>query len=259
MTKINLPENIEVKPLKGNHYQVTIEPCHPGYAVILGNTLRRVLLSSLTGAAVTSFKVEGAQHEFDSVEHIKEDLVEIMLNLKQLRVRLHSDEPVKLKLSAKGEKEVTAGDISKNSAVDVLNKDLVIATLTDKQAKLEMEITVENGIGYVTVEQRETGVKPEIGHILVDSSYSPVLSVGYNIESVRVGEMTNFEKLTMDILTDGGIDGQEAVSQAATIIRDHFGLLVAEPAVVPEKKTRKSKKEKEDEPEVEIVKEDAEE
>ena len=151
MDQITLPDKISIKDLKDHKYQLVFEPFYPGYGVTIGNALRRVLLSSLPGAAVTSFKLEGAQHEFDSVDGVKEDLVEIMLNLKQLRLKSHSQEPIKLTIESKGEKTVTAADISKNSDVEIINTDLLIATMTEKTAKFNMELTVEQGRGYVTV------------------------------------------------------------------------------------------------------------
>lgn len=228
MLPITLPEKIDIKAEGANRYQVAIGPCYPGFGVTLGNSLRRVLLSSLPGAAVTAFKIEGAQHEFDSVDHVKEDLVEIMLNLKKLRLKLFGDEPVVLNIEAKGEKVVTAADIKKNSAVEIMNKDLVIANLTDKTAKFNMEITVDRGLGYVTVEQRGDKAKLPIGTVAIDSSFSPVLNVGFDIVNVRVGEMTNYEQLAMDILTDGTIDGTQAITQAASILSDHFQFLAGQ-------------------------------
>ncbi len=219
--QIPLPDKITINDKKDNNYQVVIEPFYPGFGVTVANALRRVLLSSLPGGAVTSFKIDGVQHEFDTIDGVKEDVVAIMLNLKKLRVHVFSDEPVKLSLSAKGEKVVTAKDISKNSDVEVVTPELVIATLTEKTSKMEMEIIVEKGLGYETVEQREKQ-KLEIGTIAIDSSFSPVLNVGYNIENVRVGKMTNYEKVTFDILTDGTIDADTAIKAAATILKDHF-------------------------------------
>lgn len=219
--QIPLPDKITINDKKDNNYQVIIEPFYPGFGVTIANSLRRVLLSSLPGGAVTSFKIDGVQHEFDTIDGVKEDVVEIMLNLKKLRVHVFSDEPVKLSLSAKGEKVVTAKDISKNSDVEIVSPELVIATLTEKTSKLEMEITVEKGLGYETVEQREKQ-KLEISTIAIDSSFSPVLNVGYNIENVRVGKMTNYEKVIFNILTDGTIDAEEAIKSAATILKDHF-------------------------------------
>ena len=221
--QISLPDKIKIEDKKDNRYEVVIEPFYPGFGVTVGNALRRVLLSSLAGAAVTSFKIDGVQHEFDTIDGVKEDVVEIMLNLKKLRVKVFSDEPVKLQLSAKGEKVLTAGDIAKNADVEVANTDLVIATLTDKGSNVNMEIIVEQGLGYITVEQREKE-KMEIGTILVDSSFSPVLNVGFNISHVRVGKMTNYEKLTLDILTDGTATAEEVVVKASAILANHFDL-----------------------------------
>lgn len=251
MIQITLPDKINIKDLKDNRYEVVIEPFFPGFGVTVANALRRVLLSSLEGAAVTAFKVEGAQHEFDSVDGVKEDLVEIMLNLKQLRLKCFSDEPVTLSIDVKGEKEVTAADIKKNADVEIINPDLVIATITDKSVKFSMEITVAKGRGYVTVEQREDSKKLEISNIAIDSSFSPVLNVGYKIDNVRVGEMTNYEKVTMDIVTDGTIDAKEAISRAAKILEDHFGLFLDKSVdkddkeEKPKKATKKSTKKEE--------------
>jgi len=250
MIKITLPDKIDIKDLKDNHYEVVMEPFFPGFGVTVANSLRRVLLSSLEGAAVTSFKVEGAQHEFDSVDGVKEDLVEIMLNLKQLRLKCFSDEPVKLTIDVKGEKEVKASDIKKNADVEIMNPDLVIATVTDKNTKLSMEITVEKGRGYVTVEQRDESKKLEISNVAIDSSFSPVLNVGYKMDNVRVGEMTNYEKVTMDIVTDGTIDAKVAISRASKILEDHFSLFIQESSEEekPKKAAKKasSKEKKED-------------
>ena len=243
LKEISLPNKVSVKDLKDNHYEVIIEPFFPVYGNTIGNSLRRVLLSSLPGAAVTSFKLEGAQHEFDTIEGIKEDLVEIMLNLKALRVKSFSEEPIKLKLEVKGEKVITAKDITKNSDIEILNKDLVIATITDKSTKFDMEIVVEQGLGYEATEQREEQ-KLEIGTVAIDSSFSPVLNVGYKVENVRVGKMTNYEKLILDIITDGSIDAEEAINQASVILKDHFNLFVKE-----EKVEKKSKKDKEEDKE----------
>lgn len=242
MTNITLPDKISIKDKKDNRYEVVIEPFYPGFGVTLGNSIRRVLLSSLEGAAVTSFKIEGAQHEFDSVDFVKEDLVEIMLNLKKLRLKMFSDEPVRLSIEAKGEKEVTAADIKKNSDVEIVNTDLVIATLTDKKAKFNMELVVERGIGYQTVEQRDEKEKLEIGNIAIDASFSPVLNVGYNIENVRVGEMTNYERLNMDILTDGTTDAETAISRASQVLKDHFNVLIKKEEEVAEEDKKAAKK-----------------
>ncbi|MFA5946747.1 MAG: DNA-directed RNA polymerase subunit alpha [Patescibacteria group bacterium] len=200
---------------------LTIEPLHHGYGTTVGNALRRVLLSSLPGAAVTAMKVKGAQHEFSAVTGVKEDVLDIMLNLKKLRLRVHSDEPVILKLQKKGEGPVTADDITANGDVEIVNKDLVIATLTDSKVTLDMEITVSKGRGYLPTEEREEA-PTEIGVIAIDAMFSPVRTVGLKVENTRVGEITNYDKLLMTIETDGSITPQEAVEQATKIMLNHF-------------------------------------
>ncbi len=227
LKEISLPQKVSIKDLKNNSFQAIIEPFYPGYGVTIGNSLRRVLLSSLEGAAVTSFKINNTQHEFDTIEGVKEDVVEIMLNLKGLRLKVFSEDPVKLKLEVKGEKVVKAKDIKKNSDVEIVNKDLIIATVTDKSVNFSMEIVVEKGLGYEVTEQKDNK-NLEIGRITVDSSFSPVLNVGFEIQNVRVGKMTNYEKLILNITTDGTISGEEAITKAAFILKDHFNLLVKE-------------------------------
>ena len=235
LKEISLPQKIKVQDLKNNNYQVIMEPFYPGYGVTIGNALRRVLLSSLPGSAVTSFKINGAQHEFDTMDGVQEDMVEIMLNLKGLRLKVFSKEPVKLKLEVKGEKVVKAKDIKKDAEVEIINKDLVIATITDKAVKFSMEIIVEQGLGYEATEQRENQ-KLEIGTVALDANFSPLLNVGYKIENVRVGKMTNYEKLILDIITDGSINAEEAINKAAFILKDQFNLLTKEEKVKKEKK-----------------------
>lgn len=236
--EITLPNQISVDAQEGdNHAIVTVSPCYPGYGTTLGNALRRVLLSSLPGAAVTSVKIKGADHEFSTIDHIKEDVVEIILNLKTLRFQLHSDEPVEMTLKKDGEGVVTAGDFEKNDAVEVVNTDAKIATITDKAGALEMKITVENGRGYVPVEERDSE-QLEIGTIAVDAIYTPIRTVNFRTEHVRVGQMTNYDKLFLDITTDGTVTPQQAFQMASAILVDHFQVLsggadnpVAAPAV----------------------------
>ena len=219
---------------------MTIEPCYFGYGTTLGNSLRRVLLSSLPGAAVTAVKIKGVDQEFSAIDDVKEDALRVVLNLKDLRVKVHSDEPVKLKLKAKGAKDVTAKDIEKNSDVEVVNPDLHIATLTDKNAELEMEITVQQGRGYLPVEGRDQE-DVEIGTMMVDAVFSPVRSVGYVVENMRVGDITDYDKLVLNIETDGTITPQEAVEQAARILIDHFSLLTSGTDADEAKEEKKSK------------------
>lgn len=228
MQNIPLPRSIQYQPGdEPNTFTVIIEPCFSGYGTTLGNALRRVLLSSLPGAAVTAIKIDGAQHEFATLEYIKEDVVQIILNVKQLRCRVHTAEPVKLTLEKTGEGEIKAGDISKNSDVEIINTDLTLATLTDKNSKFKMELWVSQGRGYVPVEARDEETK-EIGVLAVDAMYSPIFNVGYRVENTRVGQMTNFDKLIMQIETDGTIEIEDAVKESAKILVSHFKVVSGE-------------------------------
>jgi DNA-directed RNA polymerase subunit alpha len=217
---IQLPE---LKPVseEGNKATFAIEPLHSGYGMTLGNSLRRVILSSLGGAAVTAVKIDSVAHEFSTIEGVKEDVVEVILNLKRLRFRVYSDEPQFLILNASGKGEVRASDIKATSDVEIVNGDQIIATLDDAKAKLGMEIKVEKGRGYVPVESREAE-KLEVGMIAVDALYSPVARVRYNVENTRVGQMTDLDRLVMEIETDGTITPHEAIRQAAEILVEHF-------------------------------------
>lgn len=222
MEYISLPQKVDVKELDaGKEAQITIEPCYPGYGTTLGNALRRVLLSSLSGAAVTAVKIKGVEHEFSTIPSVKEDVVDIILNLKLIRLRVHSDESLVVKLHAKGEKIVTAGDIEKNAQVEVMNPDQPIATLTDPKAAFEMELTVRKGVGYQPVESREKE-NLEIGMIAIDALYSPVRRVSFRKEDVRVGQMTNFDRLILTIQTDGSLSPIEAFEQSSSILVEHF-------------------------------------
>ena len=256
MQEIALPKNVNYKKGdKDNQGFVSIEPCFPGYGITLGNALRRVLLSSLPGAAVIGVKIEGVDHEFMTLPHVKEDILEIVLNLKQLRLKIHTEEEVKLELSMAGEKEIKASDITKNSEVEIVNPDLVFAHITDMSGKLNMEITVSNGRGYRTVEQIEDK-KREIGYIDMDSIFSPVIVAGLNVEDVRVGKMTNWEKLTLDIVTDGTITPQEAYEKSVEILISQFGALIGKEydEVIKEIEAKKEKEEAEaEEKEEEII------
>ncbi len=207
---------------RANASLLTIEPLHHGYGTTIGNALRRVLLSSLQGAAVTSVKIKGVQHEFSVVEGVKEDALQIILNLKQLRMKVHTNEPVTLTLNVKGrEGDVTGADIEANADVEIVNKDLVLATMTDKKAELHMEIVVKRGRGYVPTEERDS-TGNELGVISVDAMFSPVVSVGMKVENTRVGEITNYDKLIMDIATDGTITVQQAVEDAVKVMLNHY-------------------------------------
>ena len=239
-----LPTNIELIPDKDRRKAtLVLEPCYPGYGTTVGNALRRVLLSSLTGAAVTAIKIDGVDHEFSTIPHVKEDVVQIILNLKQLRLKVFSEEPVRLTLEASGEKEVTAADITPNADVEIATKDLPIVTLTNKDAKFKMTIFFRQGLGYIPIEERE-GEEKEIGVIQIDSVFTPIRSVGYRVEDMRVGQKTNYDRLTMTIETDGTIEPVEALQKANQILLDHFNLVSTveagkkkkkeKPAVAPE-------------------------
>lgn len=225
MENFLLPSKVEFEASTTPHTaQVIITPCYHGYGTTLGNALRRVLLSSLPGSAVEYFKIKGVQHEFSTVEGVKEDVVEIMLNLKQLAVKIFTDEIVTLSISKKGPGPVTAGDIEPNSNVEVINKDLVICNLT-KNRTLEMEITVGRGRGYRPVEEKDRQ-NYDLGTVLIDSVYTPVKDVGYHVEYTRVGDITNYEKLTLNIETNGTISPREAMEQATQILMDHFTIVL---------------------------------
>ncbi len=224
MENIPLPKKVQFEDLGDNKYKVLMEPLYPGYGVTLGNSLRRILLSSLPGAAVVAVKIKGVDHEFSTIPNVKEDVIEIILNLKQLRLKVHSAGQVKLELKVKGEKAVTGADFKKNADVEIVNPDMHIATLDNKAADLDMEVVVQAGRGYVPVEQREHE-KLEIGMIAVDAIYTPVRTVNYEINNVRVGQITNYDELSLMIETDGTINGKDAIDQAAVLLMDHFALL----------------------------------
>ncbi len=225
MESLLLPSKIRFTPGERAHQGVlTVEPCAKGFGTTIGNALRRVLLSSLTGAAVTAVKIKGVEHEFSTISNVKEDVLEIILNLKALRMKCFSEEPVKLHLSVKGEKVVTAKDFEKNADVEVVNTDLVIATLTDKSASFEMEVTIEQGRGYRTTGDR-IKEKLDLGTIAVDALYSPVLNVSYKVEETRLGERTDYDKLLLSIETDGSVDPLDACKSAVAVLLDHMNLL----------------------------------
>ena len=227
MENLLLPSKISYEESKeANKSIFTVEPCYFGYGTTLANALRRVLLSSLPGAAVTAVKIDGVDQEFAAIENVKDDALRICLNLKDLKMKVFSDEPVKLKLSAKGEKEVTAADFEANSDVEIVNPELSITKLTDKKASIEMEVTVQQGRGYWPTEERNKE-EAEIGTILIDAIFSPVVKVGYKVVPTRVGDITNYDKLTMEIETDGTITPQEAVEGASKILIDHFSLFTS--------------------------------
>lgn len=221
-------ENVKIRysAKDKNQGSFTIEPLPQGYGMTIGNGLRRVLLSSLPGAAITSVKIQGVTHEFSSLKGVKEDMVQFLLNLKRVRIKLDGQDKVTLKLSANGSGQVKAKDIETPAGVKITNPDEHLATLADKKTKLEAELIVEPGTGYMPVEDRKAS---GIGVIPLDAVFSPVIRVNYHIEATRVGQFTNFDKLTMEVMTDGTTDPESAVKRAAEILVEGFGMLV-EPA-----------------------------
>jgi len=247
---IQLPEAVKVVSKDGNKAVFEIGPLMPGYGATIANPLRRVLLSSLEGAAITSIKIKGVDHEFGAIEGVQEDVIEIILNLKKVRLRSFSAEPVTLTLKAKGEGAVTAGDIQTTSDVELITEDQHLFTLTDKKASVEMELTVEKGRGYVSVEARQKEKLP-IGVIAIDAIYSPVRSVNFVVDDVRVGQRIDFNKITLEVTTDGTIQPEQALKEASAILKDHFELFaqvsVPEAEAKPKKAAKKaSKKAKEE-------------
>jgi len=218
---IPLPFQPKIVKKEGTTAVFEIDSLYPGYGVTVGNSLRRVLLSSLTGAAVTQMKVKGVSHEFSTIPGVQEDVITLMLNLKKLRFRVFSDEPQTGRLHIKGEKEAKGSDFVFPSQVELINKDCHIATLTAKSSDLEIEITIEKGVGYSAKEDRKKN-KLEIGAIPLDAIFTPLKKVSFKVENMRVGERTDFDKLSLEIETDGTILPQAAFSQAAKILVEHF-------------------------------------
>ncbi len=211
-------------PEDDSYGKYVLEPLERGYGITLGNSLRRILLSSLPGTAVTSVKISGVQHEFSTIPGVKEDVTEIVLNLKSIIAKLHCEGEKTVYIEAIGEGEVTAGDIKADGEVEILNPDLHIASL-GPDAQLRMELTMNHGRGYVSAERNKANQTQQvIGVIPVDSIYTPVLKVNYTVENTRVGNMTDFDKLTLEVWTDKTISARDAVSMGAKILCDHFTL-----------------------------------
>ncbi|HQF57193.1 MAG TPA: DNA-directed RNA polymerase subunit alpha [Candidatus Magasanikbacteria bacterium] len=254
MEDILLPTTIEFTDgEQPNIGKVVITPCQKGYGTTLGNALRRVLLSSLPGAAIESVKIDGVQHEFSAIDGVQEDVVEIILNLKQVAVRCFSDEPVVLSLTKKGKGDITAADFEKNSDIEIVNPDLKIMTVTDAKKEINMEVVIGKGRGYVPVEEKDSK-NMDLGTIVIDSLYTPIRDIGYNVESTRVGDVVDYEKLVLNIETNGTITPKKAIEQSTKILMDHFSLILdmasdmshteTEEVIEekPKKSTKKSKK-----------------
>lgn len=218
---IILPSEPKIVSEENNKAVFEISPLHPGYGLTLGNSLRRALLSSMEGAAAVRVKIDGVPHEFTTVEGVLEDVVDIILNLKRVRFKVLGSESVKVSLNAKGEGEVRAKDLKVPTGAEVVNPDQLIATLSDKKAQLNMEIDIEKGVGYVPVEQSQKE-KLAVGEIAIDAIFTPVKKVSYKVENIRVGQRTDFNRLLLDIETDGSITSKEALKKATEILVDQF-------------------------------------
>jgi DNA-directed RNA polymerase subunit alpha len=235
MINIPLAKKIEEKEISENKSEFHVGPLYPGFGLTLGNALRRVLLSSLGGAAIEAVKIDGVEHEFSIIDWVQEDVVDIILNLKQVRIKmsdelvqniLETGEDLKLVISQTGAKKITAGNFEKVSGIEIANPDLHLMTMTDKASKLELSVHVGYGLGYSAFESREDK-NYEVGTIKMDASYSPVVRIGYDIENVRVGRVTNWDKIVMNIETDGTVDCKEAFDASVGILINQFGALVA--------------------------------
>ena len=215
-------ETAEISP-DGTYAKIVVEPLERGYGITLGCSLRRILLSSLPGFAITSVKIDGVLHEFSTIPGVKEDVTEIVLNLKRVILKMHGDEPKTLYVEATGEGEIVAGDIKSDSEVEILNPESHICTL-DKDAHVSMELTCDKGRGYVSAEQNKKLMQPAIGVIAIDSIYTPVLKVNYTVENTRVGQVTDLDKLTLEVWTNKTISATEAVSLGAKFLNEHLAL-----------------------------------
>ncbi|MBE6820386.1 MAG: DNA-directed RNA polymerase subunit alpha [Ruminococcaceae bacterium] len=207
----------------GKYGRFVVEPLERGYGTTLGNSLRRVLLSSLPGYAITSVKIDGILHEFSTIPGVKEDVTEIVLNLKNVILKIHGDGPKTIYIDANGDDEITAGSIKTDSEVEILNPELHIATL-NSDAHVSMELTCDKGRGYVSADRNKQMMQPIIGVIAIDSIYTPVLKVNYTVENTRVGQITDYDKLTLEVWTNGTINAMEAVSLGAKILNEHLNL-----------------------------------
>lgn len=226
---IHTPGIVNVEDHAATSATFTIEPLHTGYGMTLGNSLRRVLLSSIAGAAVTSFKIEGATHEFTTLKGVKEDIVDIMLNLKGIRFRVFGDEVQNLRIVKKGKGAITAKDIQSNADVEVVNPEHVIATMDDDKTSFIADLTVETGRGYRTIE--EGAARKASDMIAVDAIFTPVVRVRYKVENTRVGQMTDLDKLLLTVDTDGSITPRDAFEEAAAILVNQYSALAGQTRV----------------------------
>jgi len=223
---LQMPKNVEVedKTATNNYAKFSIEPLERGFGVTLGNALRRVLLSSLPGAAVTAAKLEGVQHEFSTITGVKEDVPEIIMNLKQMRFKIHSDAPKMATFDVRGKATATAADLKADPDIEILNPELHVATL-NKDGEFRCEIEIGAGRGYVSAENQATQDRP-IGVLPIDSMFSPVTKVNFEVENTRIGQRIDYDKLTLEIWTDGSVIPSDALAYAAKILKDHFALFI---------------------------------
>ncbi len=226
---IHTPGVVKIEDHSDNSATFSIEPLHSGYGMTLGNSLRRVLLSSIAGAAITSFKIEGASHEFTTLKGVKEDIVDIMMNLKGIRFRVFGDDPQNLRITKSGKGIITARDITLNADVEVVNPDHVIATIDDEKVKFVMDLVVETGRGYRSIEE---GASRKISDMIaMDAVFSPVSRVRYKVEHTRVGQMTDLDKLIISIDTDGSISPRDAFEEAAALLVNQYTALAGKTKV----------------------------
>ena len=224
--EIGLPK-IKVESAEANHAVISISPLPAGYGMTLGNAFRRVLLSSLPGAAITAAKIEGASHEYSTLPGVKDSVLDILLNLKLVQLKKHSKDPETVKLSVNKEGEVTAKSIETSSDIEILNPEHRITSITKKKTKLEIEMTIEKGVGYVPASLKKKS-KKDIGLIQIDAIYSPVKKIRYDVTNTRVGQMTDLDKLTIDIETNGSISPEEALKFASSVLKSYFDLFLME-------------------------------
>lgn len=221
---IHNPALAEIQDLSDNVATFVVKPLEPGYGNTLGNSLRRVLLSSINGAAIVAFKIDGVSHEFTSIEGVKEDAVDIMLNLKNIKFKAHTDSPVELRLEKTGAGVITAADIQASADMEVVNPDQIIATIDDAKTKFVMDLVVESGHGYKTIEESsEDRIHSDM--IAVDAIFTPVLRVRYKVDNTRVGQVSNLDKLNITIETDGSLSPREAFEQASAILANQYTAL----------------------------------
>jgi DNA-directed RNA polymerase subunit alpha len=241
---MNLAFNVKKIKKEQNRSIFEIEPLYPGYGVTIGNALRRTLLSSIEGAAITQVKIKNVNSEFTTIPGIKEDALEITLNLKNIKLKISGDEPQKIELKVSGEKEVKASDIKAPPQVEVINKDLHIASLTKKDAKIEMEMTVEKGLGYVSAEKLQQE-KSQVGVIYLDAVFTPIQKVAFSVENIMFEKRTDYNKLKLEIETDGSTRPEEALNKALEALSNHISSIQEKFGAKPEKMPKEKEREEE--------------